>query len=226
MTGSKSRTPTNKEFKRNFQGLAGTRTRKGHLNNKEEKKASDMAKLNGLLIRVEKEKFDKNGWEVQVGEKKDAKTYMCSYQEGILNMPDFTETKKYYVMKGKVNVEISIDKKSKVYSITKINSLNKKPLFLYNNTLRISVDSNTKTNQNVEAKIELTDDSVDIKGDSITVTDSDDNKIDLIEENKKADERISELEEQNKSLLEKIQIIEEKLDNSSEESDNSEDEGD
>ena len=41
MTGIRKRSPTNKEFKTNFQGLASTKTKKGHLNNQEKKLTLD-----------------------------------------------------------------------------------------------------------------------------------------------------------------------------------------
>lgn len=218
MTGIRRRSPTNKEFKTNFQGLAATKTKKGHLDSQQEKKASDNAKEVGTLIRITKDKLYENGWEVQVGSGSGAKTYMCSYQDGVLYIPPFTETDKYYVMKEKVEVEISIDKQTKVYNITKINTLNKKPLALYNEKLTISTNTNTNTNSNVETSIEVSNNSVEINSDNIIINDSNNNKINLIESQVNNTEKITKLEEDNailqesnKTLLQRIEILEEKV---------------
>lgn len=199
MTGIRKRSPTNKEFKTNFQGLASTRTKKGHLTN-QEKKASDNAVETGTLIRISKEKLYENGWEVQVGTDSDAVTYMCSYGDGVLYLPDSTETDVYYIPKEKTEVELVIDKQTKIYTITKINTLNKKPIALYENKLTISTNTNTNTNSDVNTSIEVSNNSVNINSDIVTITDSQNNQVDLVESQKKVD-----------SLLERIQILEDKI---------------
>lgn len=201
MTGIRKRSPTNKEFKTNFQGLAGTRTKKGHLNS-QERKSDDVSRETGTLIRIHKKKLYENGWEVQVGTDKDAKTYMCSYQSGVLYIPDSTETEEYYVPKQKTQVEVDIDKKSQIYTIVKINSLNKKPIALYDSNLTISTDTNENTNKDVQASIEVSTKSINLKSDTVTVTDSNNNKIDLV----KSNENLNNLQEEVTNLKEKNKI--------------------
>lgn len=211
MTGIRKRSPTNKEFKTNFQGLASTKTKKGHLNNQQEKKPSDNAKENGILVRIHKNKLYENGWEVKVGTGNEAVTYMCSYGDAVLYIPESTLTGKYYVPKQKTEVEVTIDKKSKIYTITKINTLNKKPIALYENNLTISTNTNTDTNSNVTTSIEVSNDSVNIKSDNVTITDSNNNKIDLVATQTTTAQQIIDLKEQNQSLLERIEILENKV---------------
>ena len=216
MTGIRKRSPTNKEFKKNFQGLASTQVKKGHLNN-QEKKASDNGLIEGILVRVDRNKFYSNGWEVKVGKGKSATTYMCENLDN--EIPEFTTTNNYLVFKGNVAVEISIDKKSKIYQITNIKSVSKKPWILYNEKLLLSTDTNEKNQGTVGASIEIGKKYINLKSDEIKIIDNDNNEIDLIKSQNKIDQlesensdlksKISELEEQQKSLLERIEIIEE-----------------
>lgn len=216
MTGIRKRSPTNKEFKKNFQGLASTQVKKGHLNN-QEKKASDNGLIEGILVRVDRNKFYSNGWEVKVGKGKSATTYMCENLDN--EIPEFTTTNNYLVFKGNVAVEISIDKKSKIYQITNIKSVSKKPWILYNEKLLLSTDTNEKNQGTVGASIEIGKKYINLKSDEIKIIDNDNNEIDLMKsqnkinqlesENSDLKSKISELEEQQKSLLERIEIIEE-----------------
>lgn len=207
--------PTNKEFKKNFERLASTQVQKGHLNN-EEKKASDNGLLEGILIRVDRKKFYDNGWEVKVGKGKGATTYMCENLDN--SVPEFTTTDKYLVFKGNIRVEISIDKKNKIYQITNIKSSNKKPMVLYDEKLLLSTDTDENTKKKNQAAIEIGSEYINLKSDQIKITDNANNEIDLIEsqnrigelesENNDLKEKVSGLEEQQKSLLERIEIIE------------------
>lgn len=210
MTGIRKRSPTNKEFKTNFQGLAGTRTKKGHLNS-QERESDDVSRETGTLIRIHKKKLYEDGWEVQVGTDKDAKTYMCSYQSGVLYIPDSTETDEYYVPKQKTQVEVNIDKKSKIYTIVKINSLNKKPIALFEDNLTISTNTNENTNSDVEASIEVSTKSITLKSDNVVVLDSNDNKIDLVESNKDLNELKKDVSDfKEKNVIEITTLNEEK----------------
>lgn len=219
MVGIKKRSPTNKEFKSNFQKLASTKTKKGHLTN-QEKEADDIAKKTGILVKINRKKLYENGWEVKVGTGNDAVTYMCSYGDGVMYIPDSTITDAYFVPKGKVEVEITIDKKTKIYTITKINTNNKKPIALFENVLTLSTDTNTESSKNT-ASIVLSKDSVNINSDNVVIKDSDDNQIDLKEsqkqidtlqnENKEIKDTVKSLNETNASLLQRIEILENKI---------------
>lgn len=208
MTGIKKRTPTNKEFKTNFQGLASTKPKKGHLTD-QSKKAEDVASEIGELIRIEKDKLYENGWEVKVGKGSSATTYKCSYGSGIMYIPDSNITDKYYVPKKKTEVEVTIDKKSKVYTVVKINTSNKKPVALFENTLTISTNTNKINIKDFMAQIQITQDVIKMQAEKIALIDKDKNTVNLMESQKK----IQDLENQNNLLLERIEILEKKIDN-------------
>ena len=187
----KSRSPTNKEFKTNFQKLASDRPKKGHLDS-QDKKASDNAIETGRLIRVDRDKFYSNGWEVKIGKGSNAKTYMCSNIDPYI--PPFRETKKYLVFKGNVEVEVSIDKKNKVYQITRINSANKKAMSLYEDLVVISQNENEKTKDKKNPSIEVGKGKINLKSDEIKITDSDNNEIDLVGTIKELQEQIKQMQ--------------------------------
>lgn len=208
MASIRKHSPTNKEFKRNFESLASTRTKKGHLSN-QEKKASDTGIETGILIRVDRKKFEDDGWEVQVGTGNDAVTYMCSSLD--YSVPEFTETDNYLVFKGKVEVELSIDKKNKIYQITRIKGVNKKPLVAYNNKVVIAVNNDENTKTGTESSIEVTEDSVNINSNQVNIIDNENNKINLVESQQNIESlqsEVQELKEVQNSLLNKIKIIE------------------
>ncbi len=228
------RTPTNKEFKTNFQGLASTKTRKGHLNDQERKK-DDKQSTEGTLKRILISKIDDNGWEVVVGKGTDTHTYQCVNPLGSLLIPDseVSANKLYYVPKHKTVVEVDIDKKSHIYTITRIMG-QQIPLATFNDTLHMAVDTNTKTNQDVNAEITMSKDDITLQADKVTVKDNEDNEINLLEENKKQKEDISSLKKENQGLLSRIVILEEAVENmksndedneDSEQENNTEDEG-
>lgn len=128
MVDSKRYNPSNKRFQEHTQHFVQGTTKKGHLTAKDD---GDKKKETGELKKVEVAKIYQNGWLVYVDKKK----YNCSYGDNIIYMPPYTVSKdgKYYVPKKKCTVEVSIDTKSKIYTITKINDSNKKPISMTNN---------------------------------------------------------------------------------------------
>ena len=125
MVKAKSYTPTNKRFKRHFQDIAETKARKGHLN-QGEREQEDVITEKGILVRIEKAKINDNGWEVEVVTGDNKKTYNCVNSTGaILQIPECIESDKYYTPKHKTSVDVLIDNVSKLYSITRIRSLDK-----------------------------------------------------------------------------------------------------
>ena len=217
------RTPTNKEFKTNFQGLASTKAKKGHLNDQERKK-DDKQSTEGTLKRILISKIDDNGWEVVVGKGTDTHTYNCVNPLGGLLIPEseLSTNKLYYVPKNKTVVEVDIDKKSHIYTITRIRG-QQIPLASFHDKLYLSVDSNTKTNKDVNAEITMSKDDITLQADSVKVKDNDDNEIDLLEENAQQKDDISSLQEENKSLLSRIEILEEQVSSLQSEDDEEED---
>ena len=124
MVKAKSYTPTNKRFRRHFQDIARTSTRKGHLN-QGEREQEDVVTEKGVLIRINKAKFNSDGWEVEVGTGEEKKTYNCVNGTGTLTMPECIESSQYYTPKLTTSVDVLLDNVSKIYTITRIRSLNK-----------------------------------------------------------------------------------------------------
>ena len=187
------REPTNKEFKTNFQGLAATKTKKGHLNDQERKK-DDKQSTEGVLKRILISKIDTNGWDVVVGKGSDTHTYHCVNPLGSLLIPDSTisTNKLYYIPKNKTAVDIDIDKKSHIYTITRVKG-QQIPLASFNDKLYLSVDTNSKTNSDINAEITMSKDDITLQGDNIVVKDNDDNEVNLIDAHNEQVENIEGL---------------------------------
>ena len=223
--------PTNKQMKRGVQGLADTMPKKGHLTN-QERKAGDKQSVIGVLVHIIKEKIDKNGWVVEVGTGKDKTKYNCVNGQGGLYIPDSTITDTMYIPKNKTEAYIEIDKKSKIYTLTKIIG-DVIPLASYEDVLTISTNTNEKTNQDVNASVILTKDIINLKASSIVIQDGDGTEVDLLKQNQEIQELKASnkalqddnetLKEQNESLLSKIEIIEDSIKAMSEEDDSTDD---
>lgn len=164
MVKSNRYTPTNKYFRNKFQDFASTKTKKGHLNNTGNEEDEGAKKLTGTLVKIDRKKLYDNGWLVETTEKKQ---YWCSYGDGVLCIPDSTVSDTYYVPKAKTEVEISIDEKNSIYTITRLKDPNKKPIALFDDKIEISTNTNTQTNKNNTAKIEVGKDKVNITGNTI-----------------------------------------------------------
>lgn len=104
--------PTNQYFKDNFQRFAGTKTKKGDLNNSDGSVTYDM----GVLKRIEKNKILQNGWIVQVSDK----LYHCSNDSETMVVPPCVESQAYYTPKETINVDVSLDKKNKIYKLLRM----------------------------------------------------------------------------------------------------------
>lgn len=127
MVDLKKYTPSNKRFQKHTQHFVEGKTMKGHLNDDKEKN-KNKAKYKGELIRVIKAKLYEDGWEV----KREKKTYHCNYGDNILYLPPHKETELYYIPNGKCEVEFSVDKASKISTITRINDAKKQPIAMDN----------------------------------------------------------------------------------------------
>lgn len=127
MVDSKRYDPSIKRFQEHTQSFVSGKTKKGHLS-KDERTANDHKKLDGVLKRVHKNKLYERGWEVYVDKKK----YMCTYGDNIIYLPPYTETEEYYIPKKKCKVQITVDEKTKIYTIIRINDINKQPIELSN----------------------------------------------------------------------------------------------
>lgn len=162
MVKSNSYTPTNKYFRNKFQDFASTKTKKGHLDNSDDKEGTKT--LTGVLVKVSKQKMYTDGWLVETTDKKQ---YWCSYGDGVIALPDSTESSEYYTPKKKIEVEVNIDEDNKVYILTRLKDPNKKPIALYSDKLEISTNTNSDTNKDNSAKIEISKNDISLVGKTI-----------------------------------------------------------
>lgn len=185
MVDSKRYDPTITRFQKHTQSFVSGKTKKGHLNEDGgDREESDVIKEEGVLVRVNSKNIYGNTWEVKVGNK----TYMCSYGDNIIYLPPYTEKGIYYVPKKECKVEISIDKKSKIYTITRINDTNKQPITMTNDGITLQSEGN--------ASLKVDNEKVSVKGDIQLDTSKDEDLPDTISV---------------KNLYKKIQVIESKL---------------
>lgn len=173
MVNSKRYDPTNTRFQKHTQAFVSGKTRKGHLN--DDREAGDTFKAEGVLVRVDKNKINSNGWEVKI----DNKTYYCTYGDNIVYLPPYTSTNKYYLPKSQCDVEVSIDKKSKIYTITRIKSDKKQPITLYDNMVKLE-GSNTASITITENLVETQGAGIKSDGDIVINTESQEDLPDQI----------------------------------------------
>lgn len=193
MVKSNRYSPTNKKFKSHFENFASDKVKKGHLNAKEDEKDETAIKT-GTLVRIERQKLYDNGWEVKV----DKKTYHCTYSGNVMSIPKSTVTEKYFVPEKKCEVEIQIDKKTKIYNIVRIKDVNLTPIALYDGKLTLSSNSNDSTNKDNKANITISKTGITLNGD-IDITKNINVKGDVIGTNiEKLESQVKTLEEQAK----------------------------
>lgn len=159
MVKSNRYSPTNKKFKSHFENFASDKVKKGHLN-KNERDSEDTSIKTGILKRIERKKLYDNGWEVEI----DKKIYHCTYAGKVMAIPPSTMTEVYYVPKKRCEVEVQIDKVSKIYSITNIKDVNLTPIALYEDVVQISANTNTNTNQENKAEIKVSKTGITLTG--------------------------------------------------------------
>ena len=189
MVNSKRYNPSNKRFQKHTQSFVEGKTMKGHLG--EGDKNKNTSKETGVLIRVTKSKITSDGWEVKIKKK----TYHCNYGDNIIYLPPHKTTELYYIPNKKCEVEVSIDKKNKIYTITKIKDKNKKPISMTNDGIKLG--------GNGKATIEVSKNSTKIKGENLSV--ENDITVDTTKQSGLPDE-ISITE-----MYKKIQVLEEKI---------------
>lgn len=165
MVKSNRYNPSNKKFTDHFQKLSGTKTKKGHLNEKGERDSDDVLVTNGVLVKIEKAKRNSNGWQVEVGTGSDKKTYNCVNSTGTTVIPNYTESETYFVMKEKVMVDITIDNVSKIYSITRIHGTES---LINMRDDKITITDTPITNDRKQtAKVTLSQNSVQLESETI-----------------------------------------------------------
>lgn len=170
MVDTKRYDPTITRFQKHTKSFVSGKTKKGHLNNGE-REAGDVIKEEGILVKVNGKDLQGKSWYVQVGKK----YYWCTYGDNIVYLPECTKNGDFYIPKKKCKVEISIDKKSKIYTITRINDDTKQPIAMVDN--EISLSGNVSVSGDV--KVDTKDDK-DLP-DSISMTELY-KKVQIIEE--------------------------------------------
>ena len=214
MVDSKRYNPSNKRFQEHTKHFIEGTTLKGHLN--DEKKKKDKYKTTGQLIRVVRAKIYSDGWETKV----DGKKINCNYGDNIVYLPPHTVTDLYYIPKKKCEVEISIDEKSKIHTITRIKDPNKQPISMTNDGITLEgkdgallkVENNSvEATADGEATLRITTDKVEVSGDNLSV--QNDVKIDTTEDEDLPDE-ISV-----KQMYKEIQILKGQINDSDSDSD-------
>lgn len=155
MVDSKRYDPTITRFQRHTKSFVSGKTKKGHITTGE--REGDVVKETGTLVKININKIYEKGWEVKVGNQ----TLQCTYGDNIVYLPDCTRNGSFYIPKKECKVEVSIDKKSKINTITRINDPNKKPISMMNNEISIQ--------GNGEASLTIEEDTTTIKGDNLSV---------------------------------------------------------
>lgn len=171
MVNSKRYDPTITRFRKHTQGFVSGKTKKGHLQNEENDKG-DVFKDEGELIKIIKKKKDDDGWVVKVS----GKTYNCTYGDNIRYMPDCTDTGEYLVPKKKCKVEVSIDKKSKIYTITRI--IDKSKTTISASSTDINLNSGGKASVNIGQDKTNVSQDLSVNGD-ITFNTDDEEEISM-----------------------------------------------
>lgn len=187
MVDSKRYDPTITRFQKHTKSFVSGKTKKGHLNSKD-KEEGDVSKEEGILVRVDKNNLYGKGWEVKIDEKK----IMCNYGDNIIYLPPYTVNGSYYVPKKECKVEVSIDKNSKINTITKIKDPNKQPISLSNKGVTLQGSG--------KASVIIEQDTTTISGDVILDTkDQEDlpDEISLIDVYKKLQSIESKLSDNN-----------------------------
>lgn len=191
MVDTKRYDPTITRFQKHTKSFVSGKTKKGHLSN-DERDAGDVVKEDGILVRVNSNNLQGKSWLVKVGNKE----YWCTYGDNIVYLPDCVKDGIYYKPKKECKVEVSIDKKSKIYTITRIKDPNKQPISM--------IDSKISLQGNGNASLTVEENKTAIEGDNLTV--ENDVLIQTSEEDEDLPDKISVTE-----LYKKVRDIEVQL---------------
>lgn len=152
--------PTNKRFRDSFQKFAGTKTKKGNLNNEDE---SGAVLDKGILEKIKKSQITGKGWYVNVS----GKQYVCTYNSYNGILPDVTETEQFYYLRNTPEVDVSINKKEKAYNIERIKDLKTNVSATSNGT--ITIENNLTNNNSKEINILSDNNSIQVNNDNIAL---------------------------------------------------------
>ena len=202
MVDSKRYDPTITRFQKHTKSFVSGKTKKGHLGTGE-REAGDYVKEEGVLVKINKNDLQGASWEVKVGNK----TYNCSYYgNSFLFLPNCTENGNYYIPKKEYKVEVSIDKKSKIYTITKI-----KGLKMSSNEQLISIMEGDKINikGGENSSITIDENKTSIKGEGLSVEGDVSVEGDIKIDTSKQEDLPNSISVTN--LYKRVQILESKL---------------
>lgn len=152
--------PTNKRFRDSFQKFAGTKTKKGNLNNEDEK-GSVLDK--GILEKIKKSQINGKGWYVNIS----GKQYVCTYNNYNGILPDVTETSEFYYLRNSPEVDVNINNKEKTYNIERIKDL--KTNISSTNDGSITIENNLTNNNSKEINILSDNNSIQVNNDNIAL---------------------------------------------------------
>lgn len=152
--------PTNKRFRDSFQKFAGTKTKKGNLNNEDENGA---VLDKGILEKIKKSQITGKGWYVNVS----GKQYVCTYNNYNGILPDVTETEQFYYLRNTPEVDVSINKKEKAYNIERIKDL-KTNVSATSNGI-VTIENNLTNNNSKEINILSDNNSIQVNNDNIAL---------------------------------------------------------
>lgn len=150
--------PTNKRFRDSFQKFAGTKTKKGNLNNEDEN-GTKLEK--GTLEKIKKAQITGKGWYVNVN----GKQYVCTYNDYNGILPEVTETEQFYYLRNPPEVDVSINNKEKTYNIERIKNL-KTNVSATSNGI-ITIENNLTNSNSKEISILSDNNSIQINNDNI-----------------------------------------------------------
>lgn len=157
MVDSKRYNPSNKRFQKHTQSFVEGKTMKGNLN--QGKKDKNSYKIDGVLVKVNKNALNEDGWYVQV----EKKVIRCTYGDNIIYLPPYTENGDWYMPKSKCEVEVSINEKSNINTITKMKDPKKQPITMNNDGIKLSSGTGTGEVQIIKNEINLVADNITAK---------------------------------------------------------------
>ncbi len=152
--------PTNKRFRDSFQKFAGTKTKKGNLNN-EDDKGSILDK--GTLTKIKKSQITGKGWYVDVS----GKQYVCTYNDYNGILPEVTETKEFYYPRNTPEVDVTINNKEKTYNIERIKNLKTNISTSTNGS--VTIENNLTNNSFKEVNISSDNNSIQVNNDNVAL---------------------------------------------------------
>lgn len=167
---------TKPQVAKSIKYLAGTRNRSG------EKFEPETYNTEGILISINPDKVNSNGWRVKVD---DYKVFDCTYTSDVRVMPEYIiRGNNEWIPKNTVKAQVSVDTVMQTYNILKITIGEELPVELEPGTTNITHED--------KSSISLSNDGVLLNGENlfingITVKDMVDSAIESFEKENELD---------------------------------------